>query len=62
MTNTITKDSRQNPQAIVNRVTSIGIIGNVILSLFKFMAGVLYRMAGYPSLHAGTGPGTSLRT
>lgn len=41
MTNTITKDSRQNPQAIVNRVTSIGIIGNVILSLFKFMAGVL---------------------
>ena len=41
MTNTITKDSRQNPQALVNRVTSIGIIGNVILSLFKFMAGVL---------------------
>ena len=41
MTNTITKDSRQNPQAIVNRVTSIGIIGNVILSLFKFMAGML---------------------
>lgn len=41
MTNTITKDSGQNPQAIVNRVTSIGIIGNVILSLFKFMAGVL---------------------
>lgn len=41
MTNIITKDSRQNPQTIVNRVTSIGIIGNVILSLFKFMAGVL---------------------
>ena len=41
MTNTMTQDSRQNPQAIVNRVTSIGIIGNVILSLFKFMAGVL---------------------
>lgn len=41
MTNTMTQDSRQNPQAIVNRVTSIGIIGNVILSLFKFMAGIL---------------------
>ena len=41
MTNIITKDSQQNPQTIVNRVTSIGIIGNVILSLFKFMAGVL---------------------
>ena len=41
MTNTMTEDSRQNPQTIVNRVTSIGIIGNVILSLFKFMAGVL---------------------
>ena len=40
MANTITKDSRQNPQAIVNRVTSIGIIGNVILSLFKFLAGI----------------------
>ena len=40
MTNTMTQDSRQNPQAIVNRVTSIGIIGNVILSLFKFLAGI----------------------
>ena len=40
MTNIITKDSQQNPQAIVNRVTSIGIIGNVILSLFKFLAGI----------------------
>ena len=40
MTNIITKDSRQNPQTIVNRVTSIGIIGNVILSLFKFLAGI----------------------
>ena len=41
MTNTITQDSKQNPQAIVNRVTSIGIVGNVLLSLFKFMAGIL---------------------
>ena len=41
MTNTMTQDSRQNPQTIVNRVTSIGIIGNVILSLFKFLAGIL---------------------
>lgn len=41
MTNTMTKDSSQNPQAIVNRVTSIGIVGNIILSLFKFFAGVL---------------------
>ena len=40
MTNTMTQDSRQNPQTIVNRVTSIGIIGNVILSLFKFLAGI----------------------
>ena len=40
MTNTMTQDSRQNPQTIVNRVTSIGIIGNVILSLFKFRAGI----------------------
>lgn len=40
-TNTSTKDFRQNPQTIVNRVTSIGIIGNIILSLFKFMAGIL---------------------
>ena len=40
MTNTMTEDSRQNPQTIVNRVTSIGIIGNVILSLFKFLAGI----------------------
>ncbi len=40
MTNTMTQDSRQNPQIIVNRVTSIGIIGNVILSLFKFLAGI----------------------
>ena len=40
MTNTMTQDSRQNPQAIVNRVTSFGIIGNVILSLFKFLAGI----------------------
>ncbi|RGD65221.1 cation transporter [Lachnospiraceae bacterium OF09-6] len=36
----MTQDSRQNPQTIVNRVTSIGIIGNVILSLFKFLAGI----------------------
>ena len=41
MTNTLTQDSKKNPQAIVNRVTSIGIVGNVILSLFKFMAGIL---------------------
>ena len=40
MTNTMIQDSRQNPQTIVNRVTSIGIIGNVILSLFKFLAGI----------------------
>ena len=40
MTNTMTQDSRQNPQTIVNHVTSIGIIGNVILSLFKFLAGI----------------------
>ena len=40
MTNTMTQDSRQNPQTIVNRVTSIGIIGSVILSLFKFLAGI----------------------
>ena len=40
MTNTTTQDSTKNPQAIVNRVTSIGIVGNVILSLFKFLAGV----------------------
>ena len=40
MTNTMTQDSRQNPQTIVNRVTSIGIVGNVILSLFKFLAGI----------------------
>ena len=40
MTNTMTQDSRQNPQTIINRVTSIGIIGNVILSLFKFLAGI----------------------
>ena len=40
MTNTMTQDSRQNPQTIVNRVTSIGIIGNVILSFFKFLAGI----------------------
>ena len=40
MTNTMTQDSRQNPQTIVNRVTSIGIIGNAILSLFKFLAGI----------------------
>ena len=40
MTNTMTQDSKQNPQTIVNRVTSIGIIGNVILSLFKFLAGI----------------------
>ena len=40
MTNAMTQDSRQNPQTIVNRVTSIGIIGNVILSLFKFLAGI----------------------
>ena len=40
MANTMTQDSRQNPQTIVNRVTSIGIIGNVILSLFKFLAGI----------------------
>ena len=40
MTNTMTEDSRQNPQTIVNRVTSIGIIGNVILSLIKFLAGI----------------------
>lgn len=40
MTNTMTQDSRQNPQTIVNRVTSIGIIGNVLLSLFKFLAGI----------------------
>ena len=40
MTNTMTEDSRQNPQTIVNRVTSIDIIGNVILSLFKFLAGI----------------------
>ena len=40
MTNTMTQDSRQNPRTIVNRVTSIGIIGNVILSLFKFLAGI----------------------
>ena len=40
MTNTMTQDSRQNPQTIVNRVTSIGIIGNVILSLFNFLAGI----------------------
>ena len=40
MTNTMTQDSRQNPQTIVNRVTSIGIIGNVILSLFKVLAGI----------------------
>ena len=40
MTNTMTQDSRQNPQTIVNRVTSIVIIGNVILSLFKFLAGI----------------------
>ena len=40
MTNTMTQDSKQNPKTIVNRVTSIGIIGNVILSLFKFLAGI----------------------
>lgn len=40
MINTMTQDSKQNPQTIVNRVTSIGIIGNVILSLFKFLAGI----------------------
>ena len=40
MTNTMTQDSRQNPQTIVNRVTSIGIIGNGILSLIKILAGI----------------------
>ena len=41
MTNTMTKDSSRDPQAIVNRVTSIGIIGNIVLSLFKFFAGII---------------------
>ena len=41
MTNTMTKDSSRDPQTIVNRVTSIGIIGNIILSLFKFFAGII---------------------
>ena len=41
MTNTMTKDSSRDPQTIVNRVTSIGIIGNIVLSLFKFFAGII---------------------
>ena len=41
MTNTMTKDSLRDPQTIVNRVTSIGIIGNIVLSLFKFFAGII---------------------
>ena len=41
MTNSMTKDSSRDPQTIVNRVTSIGIIGNIILSLFKFFAGII---------------------
>ena len=41
MTNTMTKDSSRDPQAIVSRVTSIGIIGNIVLSLFKFFAGII---------------------
>ena len=41
MTNSMTKDSSRDPQTIVNRVTSIGIIGNIVLSLFKFFAGII---------------------
>ena len=41
MANTMTKDSSRDPQTIVNHVTSIGIIGNIVLSLFKFFAGII---------------------
>ena len=69
--------SPQQQEALIRRCSLVGILGNILLSAFKLLAGFLgqsgamlsdavrlrhrHRPPGHPPLPKGGGPGASLR-